>query len=97
MESQEPKSSESEDSAKKHEFVIYIDAVRYVVTQTSMSGSQIKALAGKDAQYQLFLEEVGDQPDKAIDDNTAVHLRNDMHFYAIPPATFGSERTKPRK
>ena len=60
-------------------------AVRYKVTQTSMTGAERKALAGKDAQYQLYLEEQGDHPDKQIRDDEAVAVRNDMHFYAIRP------------
>jgi hypothetical protein len=73
----------------KHEFTIFIDAVKYVVGKTSMTGAEIKALARIDAQYQLFLEEQGDRPDKAIADHEAVAIRQDMHFYAIPPATMG--------
>jgi Multiubiquitin len=76
---------------KKHEFTIFIDAVKYHVDKTSMTGAEIKALARIDAQYQLFLEERGDQPDKPIKDTEAVSIRNDMHFYAIPPATMGWE------
>ena len=77
-------------SDKKHEFTIFIDAQRYVVDKTSMTGAEIKALAHIDAQYQLYLEEQGDRPDKPITDNEAVAIRNDMHFYAIPPATMGN-------
>jgi hypothetical protein len=75
----------------KREYTIFIDARPYVVDKTSMTGAEIKALAHIDAQYQLYLEEQGDQPDKPIRDNEAVHIRNDMHFYAIPPATMGRE------
>jgi hypothetical protein len=77
------------ENEKKHEFTIFIDAVKYVVNKTSMTGAEIKALARIDAQYQLFLEEQGDRPDKAIADSEAVAIRQDMHFYAIPPATMG--------
>ena len=82
------------ETEPKHEFTIFIDAVKYVVHKTSMSGAEIKATARIDAQYQLFLEEQGDRPDKAIGDSEAVATRQDMHFYAIPPATMG---WKPRK
>ena len=89
MEPNDTTSSNAEKHEHPHEFHIYVDAVRYVVTQTSMTGAQIKALATKDAQYQLFLEEEGDHPDKLIGDNESVAIKNDMHFYAIAPATFG--------
>ena len=74
----------------KHEITIFIDAVRHVVAKTSMTGAEIKALAGIDAQYQLYLEETGDDPDKPIGDTESLALREDMHFYAIPPTTFGA-------
>jgi len=82
------------EDEKKHEFTIFIDAVKYVVNKTSMTGAEIKALAHIDAQYQLFLEEQGDRPDRAIADSEAVSIRQDMHFYAIPPATMGREPNK---
>ena len=82
------------ENEKKHEFTIFIDAVKYIVNKTSLTGAEIKALARIDAQYQLFLEEQGDRPDKAIADNEAVAIRQDMHFYAIPPATMGWKPNK---
>jgi len=91
----EPKSTSAENREKKHEFTIFIDAAKYVVNKTSMTGADIKALAHIDAQYQLYQEEQGDRPDKPIPDTEAVPIRNDMHFYAIPPATMGLEPYKP--
>jgi hypothetical protein len=93
MEPNDPK-LENAGGEKKHEFAIFIDATRYVVNKTSMTGAEIKALAHIDAQYQLYLEEQGDRPDKPIKDGEAVSIRNDMHFYAIPPATMGQESHK---
>jgi hypothetical protein len=81
--------AEHDATEKKHEFTIFIDAVKYLVDKTSMTGAQIKALAHIDAHYQLYLEEQGDDPDKPIGDGEAVAIRQDMHFYAIPPATMG--------
>ena len=77
---------------KKHEITIFIDAKGYEVTKTSITGAEIKALAGIDAQYQLYLEETGDKPDKPIADTESLPLKQDMHFYAIPPTTFGNLR-----
>jgi len=79
------------EEAKKHEITIFIDAKRFQVDKTSMTGAEIKGLAGIDAQYQLYLEERGDNPDKTIGDTEALALKNDMHFYAIPPTTFGRD------
>jgi hypothetical protein len=75
---------------KDHEITIFIDAIRHKVSKTSMTGAEIKALGGIDAQYQLYLEETGDNPDKAIADTESLALKEDMHFYAIPPTTFGN-------
>ena len=42
------------------------------------------------ATYQLYLEEDGDTPDRAISDGESVDLRGKVkHFFAVPPATFG--------
>ena len=54
-----------------------------------MSGSQIKALVGKDLQYQLFREGPGNDPDEAIPDDYSVRLGAAMRFYTVPPAVFG--------
>jgi multiubiquitin len=94
MDTPETSAKDSEGHGKHHEFVIFIDAIRYTITQSSMTGAQLKALAGKDAQYQLYLEVQGDHPDKLIADDESVAIKNDMHFYALPPATFGHERNR---
>jgi len=74
-------------------YVLYVDAVRFTTQQNSITGAQIKQLAGLDMTLQLFLEEKGDQPDRAISDGEAVHLSHGevKHFYAVPPATFGKQ------
>lgn len=86
-----PREQEQSESApeKKHGFRIFIDAVEYHVDKTSMTGAEIKALAHIDASYQLYLEVQGDHPDDLIGDTRAVAIKEDMHFYAIPPATMG--------
>jgi hypothetical protein len=92
MESDNLKSANATDE-KKHEFTIFIDAKKYLVNKSSMTGADIKALAHIDAQYQLYLEEQGVRPDRSISDTQAVSIHNDMHFYAIPPATMGGSRS----
>ena len=71
------------------EVVIHIDHVQHKVSVTGMTGAQLKALAGKDASYQLFLEEQGNDPDRLISDTQSITLKNGMHFYTVPPATLG--------
>ena len=71
-------------------FEIHIDGQLFKVEKSSMLGSELKALAGKDPSYQLFEEEPSNQPDRLIADTTAVMIRNGLHFYTVPPATFGA-------
>jgi hypothetical protein len=77
------------EAAKKYEY--FVDAKKYETDQTAMTGAQIKASAAVNPAYQLFLEEEGDTPDKPIADSEVVEMANHIrHFYAVPPATFGS-------
>jgi len=70
----------------KHE--IFIDGKKFEVQADFLNGAQIKALAGIQSDYQLFLEKKeGD--DEPIPDLKSIKLENGMHFFAIPPATFG--------
>lgn len=69
----------------------FVDAKKYETAQTALTGAEIKAIAGVATNYQLFLEEEGDKPDKAISDGEAVDLKERVkHFFAVPPATFGA-------
>jgi hypothetical protein len=71
----------------------YVDAKRYETDKSSLTGAEIKAQAGVTPTYQLFLEEEGDHPDRAISDGETVVLKEGeetRHFYAVPPATFGN-------
>ncbi len=70
-------------------FTIHVDGQLFKVDKGTMSGAEIKALAGKDASYQLFQELPGNEPDKLIPDNESVSMRNGLQFYTVPPATFG--------
>jgi hypothetical protein len=68
---------------------ILVDGNPYHVESATMSGSQIKALAGKDVQYGLFLESRGREADQAVADGFSVRLEAGMHFYTVPAAVFG--------
>lgn len=81
------------DMPEKAKFVIHVDGQHYDVAQQALSGTQIKAFAHKDAQYQLFLEEKGNNPDRLIGDNEMVEMENGLHFYTVPPASFGASWT----
>jgi hypothetical protein len=69
----------------------FVDARRYETAQPELTGAQIKSIADITANYQLYLEEEGDRPDKAIGDAEVVNLTERVkHFFAVPPATFGA-------
>lgn len=76
------------DNSKPHPF--FVDAKRYESGKSALTGAEIKAIANVAANYQLFLEEEGDKPDKGISDGEAVNIFERVkHFFAVPPATFG--------
>jgi hypothetical protein len=71
-------------------FHFFVDAKRFETHDESLTGAAIKRIAAVDPTYQLFEEEEGDRPDKPISDQESVNLSGKiMHFYAVPPATFG--------
>ena len=70
-------------------FVIHIDGQEFKIEETTRSGAQLKALVHKDSTYQLFEELHGDKPDKLIQDTDSVTMQNGLHFYTVPPASFG--------
>lgn len=84
--------AEAEESAKgKKEYHFFLDAKRYETEYRQRTGAQIKQQGGVQADYQLYEEEEGDTPDKAISDGDTVDLAGKIkHFYAVPPATFGT-------
>jgi hypothetical protein len=75
--------------ADKTKFSIHIDGQEYHVDQESMTGSDLKQVANKDPQFQIFLEGHGNDPDQQIGDAEALQIKSGMHFYTVPPATFG--------
>jgi hypothetical protein len=75
---------------KQHKF--FLDAQEFETPQAQLTGAQIKAfIPSIPPAYQLYLEEEGDTPDKPISDSETVSLDGKIkHFYAVPPATFGT-------
>jgi len=74
------------------QYHFFVDAKRYETQEASLTGAEIKKIAGLPPTYQVFEEEEGDTPDKPISDAEAVRLDGKIkHFYAVPPATFGIE------
>jgi hypothetical protein len=76
--------------AEKSVHPFFVDAKRYETAKTALTGAEIKAIADVAPNYQLFLEEEGDRPDKGIGDGEGVGITERVkHFFAVPPATFG--------
>ncbi|MDA9490418.1 multiubiquitin domain-containing protein [Bradyrhizobium sp. CCBAU 11361] len=67
---------------------IFINDTAHTVHQVHLSGAQIRALGGIESDYQLFLEQPGD--DLPIPNDRSVKIEDGQRFYSLPPATFGS-------
>ena len=75
---------------KPDKYIFFLDGKEIVTERSSLTGQEIKAMARITGEYQLFIEEKGDKPDRAISDGETVSLSGPIkHFYAVPPATFG--------
>ncbi|WP_207004740.1 multiubiquitin domain-containing protein [Trinickia mobilis] len=71
----------------------FVDGKPYATEKTYLSGLEIKNIAGVAGNYQLYLEEQGDTPDRAISDGETVPMdHKEKHFFAVPPATFGKQQ-----
>jgi hypothetical protein len=80
----------AEHDAKDHKrYVFFVDGKKFETEKSSLTGAEIKGTAGVTPTYQLMLEEPGDDPDKPIADSEGVAMKEGMHFYVVPPATFG--------
>ena len=73
----------------RHPIAIRIDNVVYEVQDRHQTGASLKALAGVPADYQLFLETPGAEPDRQIRDSEAIEVHAGEKFYAVPAGTVG--------
>lgn len=78
----------SEHKKTVHHF--FVDGKKYDTENTALTGLEIKTIASVPANYQLFLEGKGNDPDNAVSDSQSESMEPPpKHFYAVPPATFG--------
>ncbi|MBK8322347.1 MAG: multiubiquitin domain-containing protein [Betaproteobacteria bacterium] len=78
------------NESKHAKYHFFVDNKKYETDHASLSALEIKNLAGVPSNHQLFLEERGNDPDRALSDGEAIDLANPpKHFYSVPPATFG--------
>mgnify|MGYP001206389234 CR=1 FL=1 len=68
---------------------IRINSEHYQVDVTSMTGLQIKQLAGIAAGNHLFVDTPGNGDDEQILDDRVVELRSGMAFYDVPVGNLG--------
>lgn len=70
----------------------FVDGKRFTTDKQHLTGLEIKSIAVVAGNYQLYLEEEGDTPDRAISDGETVPMdHREKHFFAVPPATFGKK------
>lgn len=70
------------EQTKEQEKIIFVNKKQFKVTENSLTGAQILALAGFDVnQYDLFL--VHGQSSQKIDPNQSIDIKNGEHFNAI--------------
>lgn len=85
----------SNEKAGRKQFNFFVDDKKFEVNDQSISGAQIRAMAGVESGYQLFLEEHGqDKPDRKVELTDMIDLNAPgvEKFYTVPPATFGALR-----
>lgn len=75
----------------QHKYHFFVDDKKYETEQASMNGLQIKTVASVPANFQLFLEAHGEDPDQLISDAAVVTFDKEVRkLYSVPPATFGT-------
>jgi len=70
----------------------YLDGQKVPNHHPTRTGAEIKQHSGVPADYALFLETEGDDPDRQIPDAESVSLvhHRPRHFFAVPPGQFGA-------
>lgn len=77
------------EAIKPNAHHFFVDGAEYSTDKPTLTGLEIKTIANVPGNYQLFLEEKGDAPDRAISDGESIVIGHKDHFFAVPPATFG--------
>jgi hypothetical protein len=77
---------------KQHMNHFFVDNRKYETESSTLSGAQIKQIAAVPPNYQLFLEAHGHDPDQQVSDGAGFTIGTPpLHFYSVPPATFGGK------
>jgi hypothetical protein len=70
---------------------IHIDKRQFHVPRPTMTGADLKQLAGIDASFRLFKETPGKDADVPVGDPETVTLKNGDHFYSLPVGRVGDD------
>ena len=77
----------------KHTYHFFVGDKRYDTDKSSLTGAQIKAMAGAESGDGLLLEGHGNHPDEVIEDGQVVDIHPGeggvKRFRLEPAATFG--------
>lgn len=65
-------------------YIIHVDRKKYEVAGSPLTGTDIRQLAGLGPEVDLYLEQHGDEDDRAIADGDPIELENGMHFFSTP-------------
>ncbi len=70
----------------------FLDGVKVDTEQSSITGAEVRAqLPAEKANYGLFLEAQGNDPDKQVQPTDTFSLeKKTLRFYSAPPANFGN-------
>ncbi len=76
---------------EKVKYFFFLDGKKYESNTSSITGAEVRAkLPPEKADYAIYLEEHGKEPDKKISDGETFSLeKKEPHFYSVPPANFG--------
>ena len=74
---------------RNHEIKIFVNNQAFETATDDLTGTQIKALAGIPADYELF--RVEGQNSIPVGNDQQLHLHENEHFRAIPSGTFGRQ------
>ena len=72
-------------------FAIIINGQRHDVSQSSLTGLQVRVLSGAGPEFDIIVEGFGEQHDRPLNENEAISLLSGpVHVYLKPPTSFGS-------
>ena len=69
---------------------IFINEVKYEVSEPAMTGAEMKAVAGIARENQLFMDAPGHHDDPQVFDDVPFELKSGLKFYDVPVGNLGA-------